>query len=303
VSADHPDKLVKYCSIPSAIKMLSTQALRWSAPHLLSDPFQPDHQTQLNFDPHVLLESAIKTSTAMIFAKEPPKGNSPLLAAIRRWRDEERFADAEEADEVLKELLSQMVDQRQAQVDQMMADWRKFTRNVRVCSFASKPDNLSAWQNFADNHRGVALKFLAGENTSLPKPMPVEYKTTRPEITTLKEQLGAILNGEKVKPQTQFYNKILTKPAFNKDEQEWRCFDLSGEDLSADTSDASQWYSDTKFESAELSAVYLGAFTSSKDKRDIVDLIKKKYKQAQIFQAKPVIGKYEIEFRRITLKS
>lgn len=302
MSAHHPEKLVKYCSTHTAMKILGSSALRWSAPHLSSDPFEPNHQSQLNFNPHTLLDAAIKTSTAMIFAKDAPRGSTPLLTAIRRWRDEERFASPEEADEVLKELLSQMVDHRQALIDKTMTDWRKFTRSVRICSFAAKPDNLMAWQHFSDNHRGVALRFAAGDQTSLGKPKEVEYKSVRPEITSLKQQLSAILHGEKVNPQDRFFNNLLTKPLFSKGEQEWRCFQDVNEDLSSDSSDSSQWFDDFKFERNELGAVYFGAFTSAKDKRDIFDLVKEKYKQAQVFQAKVVHGKYELEFSRISTK-
>ena len=302
MAADHPAKLVKHCSTATAMRILTTQALRWSAPHLSSDPFELNHQSQLTFDPHILLQSAINAATAMIFAKDAPRGSTPLPAAIRRWREEERFASPEEADEVLKELLSQMVDHRQLQIDKTMTDWRRFTRNLRICSFSSKPDNLTAWQHYADGHRGVGLRFESGENTSLEKPMMVEYKTVRPEITSLKQQLNAIMQGEKVTPQDHFYENLLTKPMFSRDEQEWRCFHNVPEDLSSDSSDSSQWFIDRKFERAELSGVYFGAFTSAKDKRDIYDLVKEKYKQAQVFQAKVVSGKYEIEFVKVGKK-
>ncbi len=302
MASNRPDTLVKYCPTGSAVKILSTQALRWSAPHLSSDPFELNHQAQLNFDPHSLLNGAIKAATAMIFAKDAPRGSTPLLTAIRRWRDEERFASPEEAEEVLKELLSQMVDQRQAMIDQTMTDWRKFTRAIRICSFAAKPDNLIAWQHFANNHRGVALRFSSVEDSSLTQPMPVEYKNVRPEITTLKEQLTAILHGEKSKPQDNFYNYLLSKPLFSKEEQEWRCFHTAPDDPGAESSDASQWFCDRKFEKHELSAVYFGAFTPAKDKRDIYDLVKEKYKQTKIFQAKVAHGKYELEFSRISTK-
>ena len=300
MSTHLPETLVKYCTATTAQKILSSQTLRWAAPHQFSDPFELNHQTQLNFDPHVLLQAAIKMASAMIFGKDAPRGATPLMAAIRRWRDEERFASPEEAEDVLRELLSQVVDQRQAVLDQVMTDWRKFARTLRICSFTAKPDNLASWQNFADHHRGVAIRFQSGEFTALPKPRKVEYSTVRPEITTLKEQMSAIMNNERVVPQEHFFEKFTVKPSTSAGEQEWRCFHQEDEGLSA-TSNADQVaHSDIKFERSEITAVYFGAFTPPKIKREIFDLVKEKYSQAKIFQAKAVSGKYEIEFERIT---
>ncbi|BFM14613.1 hypothetical protein R50073_07960 [Maricurvus nonylphenolicus] len=300
MAAHTPETLVKYCTADTAQKILSSQTLRWSAPHQYSDPFELTHETQLNFDPHVLLQAAIKMASAMIFGKDAPRGGTPLMAAIRRWRDEERFASPEEAEDVLRELLSQVVDQRQAILDQVMTDWRKFARTLRICSFSAKPDNLSAWQNFSDNHRGVAIRFQSGEFTALPKPRKVEYSTVRPEITTLKEQMSAVMNSERVVPQEHFFEKFTCKPATSAGEQEWRCFQQIKEDLNATSGGDQVWHNDIKFERSEITAVYFGAFTPIKIKREIFDLVKEKYSQAKIFQAKAVSGKYEIEFERIT---
>lgn len=304
MSTHAPETLVKYCTAETAQQILSSQTLRWSAPHEFSDPFELNHQTQLNFDPHMMLQAAIKTASALIFGKDAPRGNTPMMAAIRRWREEERFGSPEEAEEVLTELLSQVVNQRQIGLDQMMMDWRKFTRTLRICCFSMKADNLSAWQNFADHHRGIALRFQCGEFTALPKPSKVEYSNVRPEITTLKEQLAGIINHERIQPQNAFYEKFTIKPNICADEQEWRCFTQQTEDLSSNNSTNSQiGYSDIKFERSEITAIYLGAFTDAKMKRAIYDLIKEQYGQAKLFQAKAVSGKYEIEFERIPVRT
>lgn len=300
VPSHHPETLVKYCSAESAGNILSSQTLRWSAPHLFSDPFELNHKTQLNFDPHSLLQAAIKTATAMIFAKDAPRGNTPLAAAIRRWREEERFASPEEAEDVLKDLLGQMVNQRQTAVDQIMTDWRKFARILRISCFTAKPDNPAAWHQFADSHRGVAIRFQCGEFTSLPKPLQIGYKTARPEITTLKEQLSIIMNNERFVAQEHFYDKLTTKPIFNKDENEWRCFTQSQDDINTQSSDDSQWFDDIKFERGEITSVYFGAYCKPQDKRAIFDIIKEHYPQTKLFQAKTTVGKYEIEFERVT---
>jgi len=296
---EHPDTLAKFCSAATAEKILSAQRLRWSAPHLLFDPFELTHQTQLNFDPLTLLEGAIRTATGMIFSREDPKSRSALATVIRRWRDEERFASPEEAEEVLKELMARMVDQRQISIEETMADWRRFTRELRTCCFSAKPDNLPSWQRYADNHQGVALRFQCGEFTALPEPKPVEYSPNRPEITTFKEQINAILHHEDVNAQDRFLQKFLVKPPMAGDEHEWRCFYHAKDQASSRENDDALWYDDRPFEKSGLSSVYLGAFMPNSDKQRITSLVQDQYPNANIFQAQPIPGKYEIEFTRL----
>lgn len=296
---EHPDTLAKFCSASTAEKILSSQRLRWSAPHLLSDPFELTHQTQLNFDPMTLLQGVIRTATGMIFSREEPRSQSPLATVIRRWRDEERFASPEEAEEVLTELMSRMVDQRQATIDETMADWRRFTRELRLCCFSTKADNLPSWQRFADSHRGAVLRFRCGEFTALPDPKPIEYSPNRPEITTFKEQVNAILHHEEVNAQARFLEKFLIKPPMASDEQEWRCFYHAREQASSRENDDNLWYDDRPYEKSDLTSVYFGAFMAVKDKQRLLAIARERYPNAKVFQAHPIAGRYEIEFTRV----
>jgi len=300
VPVDHQESLVKYCTSETGLKILSTQTLRWSAPHLFSDPFELDHTTKLSFDPHILLQASIKMATAMIFAKEAPRGKSPLANAVRRWREEERFASPDEAEDVLSELLSPLIDQRQASIDKVMTDWRKFTRTLRICSFSAKPDNLASWQQYADNHRGIALRFKCGEFTALPTPKQVEYKNMQQEISTLKDQLDVIMNNNPLTEQNHFYEKFTTRPSIHSPTQEWRCFQQVEEDLNSSNAADDTWFKDTKFERGEITAIYFGIFTDPQIKREIYALVKSKYSEAKNFQARTVAGKCEIGFDRIT---
>lgn len=299
---DHPDTLAKFAEAETAFNILESQCLRWSAPVLFSDPFELNHRTPLAFDPQSLLQGVIRTACGLIFARDEPRGASPLATVIRRWRDEERFASPEEAEEALTELMARMVDQRQDEIDEMMGDWRLYTRSLRICSFSSKADNLSAWQYFADEHRGAVLKFQCGEDTSLRHPKPVRYNLARPEITTLKEQLNVVLYNEKMRPQDSFEEKFLIKQPSAKNEVEWRCLLNVSAEQAVKTTDETLWYSDIPFDTEHLRAVYLGAFMPVESKKRMVELVMKKYPGTKIFQAEAVPGKYEIAFSRVSLK-
>lgn len=299
MSAEKIDSLIKFTDRESAARILTDQKLRWSAPDLFDDPFELSSQSGLNFDTHSLLDSTIKLASSMIFAPEQPKGDSPLINAIRRWREEERFASPDEAHGVLRELLGKMVDYRQSQLEVATAKWQEYVRKVRICAFTAKPDNVTAWELFAENHRGVAIRFLAGVAEPFASAKPVLYQTERPQLTSLREQLGAILHNRKDAVVERFKDHWFIKGVHRKQEQEMRCVQMSPRDIPVTDMEAKEWYDDLPFPAELISAVFFGLRTDEETKTRITALIQERYKQAKIFQA--VAGKvgYTIEFEKI----
>jgi hypothetical protein len=185
-----------------------------------------------------------------------------------------------------------------------MADWRHFTRHLRICSFSVKPDNLNCWQRFADYHRGCVIRFHASELTLEPTedelPQKIEYKNIRPEITSLREQLNAAIHHEHLNLQKDFAEKFLCKSNTLNGEQEWRCFYNALSEPSSKSNNDMEWFDDRPFPNQAINAIYFGAYMSVEDKKKILAIQKSHYPSARIFQAQPVHGKYEIEFVRIT---
>ena len=290
---DNPSSLIKFCNAATAETILSSKTLRWSAPYLFGDPFELDQETSFEFDKPELLENTIKLCSAMIFAREQPKGETPLITAIRRWRDEERFSSPEEAESVLKELLSQMLDQRFELLNKMLSAWRQYNKTIRICSFSAKPEIIPCWQRFADNHRGIAIRFESNEYVSTKNPVPIEYEQERPELTTLRNQISGLLYNTPDTSKDKFQLMLQRKPIANKSEQEWRCFRQSPkQDI---TDDPNDWFDDIKFERSEVSAVYFGLQTSEEVKARILSIIKQDFSAAKLFQSHLGKNKYEIE--------
>lgn len=296
------DIVYKFCSAESAKRILTNKTLRWSTPALLHDPLELDHTTRLSFNQQDLIKGAIKTAISMIFAREAPKGNAPLLTAIRRWRDEERFNSPEEAEHVLQELLSQMVDQRQEAINKIMSDWQDFTKKLRICCFCSKWDNLVDWQLRAANHTGVVLRFELQGAKSFGEPQAVNYVNERPAITTMMEQLNIVINAERFMAQEKFAEKFTVKAAAYKSQQEVRCFYQLQESDPAPGNDPSQWFLDRPFEEDAFKGVYFGLNTSLPDKQAIWDLVKGNFTGIKQHKIKLVRGKYDLEAERLSEK-
>ncbi len=250
---------------------------------------------KVNFDRDSLLQSAIKLSSAMIFATDKPRGDTPIITAIKRWREEERFGTPEEAENVLRELLAKMVDQRMQSFEEFLASWREYNKTLRVCCFSSRPDNTSAWDHFADRHQGVCLRFSCEEGSAANKPVAIEYKNSRPAITTLKEQIDAILYNLPTSG-PDFESLFTIKSPARKLEQEWRCFRKATQTTIAE--DSTSWFEDIPYESAEMSAVCFGIETSEEDKKAIEKIMKENFPVTRCFQANLANGKYELEIQK-----
>jgi len=291
-----PEKLFKYCSIDTAQLILSSRTLRWSSPVVYGDPLELQHLTPVNFDRASLLQATIKLAASMIFASSKPQGDTPLINAIRRWREEDRFGNPEEAEGVLGELLAKMVDQRMSTVQNYLKLWEDYNRKVRVCSFSSRPDNTVAWDHFGNNHRGVCFRFDCTDQALARRPQPIQYGNTRPELADLRDQIDAILNNPPVDEKPNFESLFTVKSLSRKLEQEWRCFRLSEKRQIND--EPSTWVDDLTFETSELSAVCFGIDTSEADKKMIVSLMKEHIGHTRCYQTNLANGRYDLEIQK-----
>ena len=290
---DVVSSLVKFCPIDAGVKILSTQSLRWSAPHLFSDPFELDYESRPDVSAEGLLDVLLREALIMLFGPNTPTGrHNRFVNIMARWREQERFCDEDEAQEVLRELLGQIAEIQTRHVNEYMEEWRSFARATRIACFSEKPNNVACWQRFADHHRGIALRFECGEGTGLPKPQQVSYQSNAPVVTNRQEQLEIIYGRRNAPTADDFPAKFLIKGRQDHLEQEWRCFETSG----SSEEDPSQWFDVHKFPAHELRAIYFGALISDTDKDLIAKLMRANYPTAKIYQGGIVPGRYEIEF-------
>ncbi len=294
MAGDTVSSLVKFCPIDTGVKILIGQTLCWSAPHLFSDPFELDHESQPDVSAENLLEALLREALIMLFGPDVPTGrHNRFVNIMARWREQERFCDEEEAQEVLRELLGQIATIQTQQVNEYMHEWRRFARTTRIACFSEKPNNITCWQRFADHHRGIALRFECGDDTGLPKPKRVNYQIIAPVVTNRQEQLEIIYGRRSAPTAAEFPEKLLMKGRHDHLEQEWRCFETA---IDNREEDSSQWFDLRKFPAHELRAIYFGMYTTEENKRLIAKLMRANYPTAKIYQASIVPGRYEVEF-------
>ena len=294
MAADTVSSLVKFCAVDAGVKILSSQALRWSAPHLFGDPFELHYESSPEVTATGLLDILLREALIMLFGPNVPTGrHNRLVNVMARWREQQRFCDEDEAQDVLRGLLGQIADIQARQVEEYRMQWRSFASTGRIACFSEKPNNVSCWQRFADQHRGTALRFECGEGTGLPKPQRVNYQSFAPVVTNREEQLEIIYGRRSAPTAADFPAKFLQKGRQDHLEQEWRCFDSTD---NADETDPALWFDLKKFPAHELRAVYFGALISENDRDLIAKLMRSNYPTAKMYQAAIVAGRYEVEF-------
>ena len=292
MSKAKPSKLIKFCDINTALKILNSQSLRWSAPHLYNDPFELNHQSDTDFTAQQLLQGITKEALAVLFGGAEPTGNNELVQALKRWQYEGRFDNEQEAETVLKQLVLPIAQQQQKAVNQYLQDWQSYAKNIRVCCFSNHVKNTACWQRYAQEHHGIALAFDSNEN-SLQNAKPVSYAEHPISATSLKEQIDIAFGRSTAPSKDDFGTLLLHKPAAEQAEQEWRCLEL--EDKEA-LSDEQLWYKAKPFETEHLTALYFGLNTTDSDKIMLKNLVAKAYPHCRIYQSELPNNSYNLAF-------
>ncbi|MCB1644741.1 MAG: hypothetical protein KDI36_04775 [Pseudomonadales bacterium] len=295
-----PETLVKYASINTAMEIINSGTLRWSSPELFNEPWAVRFNPELSFDHHTVSKAMLRAATAMIFTRDLPAGNldHPLYKAIRRWRGEDRFHDENEAYEALSELLAPTPETLRGKLEKMICQWQALVETARVICFSENHRELRCWEKYADNYRGVALRFA--RRNAFANPEPVDYTTTRPNLTTVKEQVDDLVGIRAAEKPASFTSRFLMKPRSDAQEKEWRCIRIMNEEDLDCGEDIEDWYMDEPFHPQDLEAVYLGFRMSEYDRETFSQLIRSAYPSVTIYQSRPQEDQYELDFQKIS---
>lgn len=287
-----PKQLVKYLSVASGLQLLESQALQWSSPNAFLSPFEINGRMTLSFSTKELLDSTVKNATAMIFADSRPQGDTPLIAAINRWRDERRFDTPDEAVHILRDLLGKMVAQKEEHLHGMITKWQTFVESVRICCFCDSADNLAAWERYADNHQGIALSLIPDSENGLEQVQAVHYSNERPQLTTLKEQMGQILYNAPSPITQRFAKNLLNKASYLASEREWRALTPKNGHFQATNDPA---VSLRKLTAGSIRAVYLGTGCEESTVIAVADKLKSLSPKPKVYKMALAKSQYKLE--------
>lgn len=295
-----PLSLVKYTTAAVGISGLKNKKLRWSAPHVFPDPFENSADTDLGFDQSDLTKMAVRNIAAMIFSRDDPLGEAnPIKKAVRRWRAEDRFHSEEEAVEALSELLPTMINQRFVEVEAYFKSWVRYAYNARVLCLSDCFDDMSCWESFGDQHRGIAIRFKVGDEYCVSNPKRISYRSQRSVVTTLREQVAIFVGEESSGDPEKLEEKLLVKSKLLSGQKEWRCISIPKDLLDPGSGEMSVAYEDRSFSAGEVTAVYLGAAIGDMERDDLLALLAKDYPKSKVYQGQAKETEYALDFPKI----
>jgi len=283
-----PEKLFHYMSAESALAMLESQKLRGLRASELDGVLELNGESSVHFDKPQLTDAVVKAACGMIFGAEAPKGDSALIAAIQRWREAERFSTEDEAKTVLQGLCAKMVDQAFVSIENDLAKWRDFCSRFVMFRLNEKVDSFYVWQQQAENFSGVALRLSIDESEPLFENLQaIKYINTRPEISTLREQVEAVIKSKDTNIFDDIEKQFLLKAPNYQREKEWRCF-TTLDDASNDEA------ASLSLNESILKALYFGPAIKPELKEQILEQAEKTFPKLKTAQLQFAQGRFDL---------
>ncbi len=297
-----PAILYKYADLDTADKIIKSKTLRWLSPYQLPEPFAVNSAESLMIKDDVLTEALAKFVASMIFTHSLPfkDTTNPIVKAIIRWRSTDRFDSEEEARSVLSDLLQSTILKQQEKNQEMLEHWDYYLDHLRILCLGDKPDNVSLWQNHANNHCGVALGFEvdAQHDDGAPsKPAKVKYAEQRPVLTDMRAQIEDILGIRRLEPQSMFSSQFLVKSKTAIAEQEWRCLRVLPEQQVLQSEEKA--HTDFTFNTENLKRVYLGAAIPPDEKIKLMNTIKEELPSTDIYTCSPNMNQFSLKVEKV----
>jgi hypothetical protein len=275
----------KYQSVGAATACLTNQTMRWSTPATFNDPFDIQFDLASNVNEAEVLELALDKLWSIYAGRTTPAPASQLGNLIAGLGRAPSPMDRTTFDKEFARALLEGMKNGNALVPQALKESRGLLADSKVLCLTESPESPLMWAHYADSHRGVALRIrsVPGRGSPYQLAQPMRYMNQIPRLFD-EETMSDIISGLKMIDVNEILNKqIYTKSSDWAYEREWRVFAGSGRNASA-------LYEDVPFLAEELNGVLLGARMSDNDKTALTNLVRQKYPNAQILEAKLLSG-------------
>lgn len=272
----------KYTSASVSKIIFTNRTLRWSSPVLFNDPFDVHRELGPNVSPTSVLSVGapfyLKRVAEALGIKLDPK----TLAAF------------------LDELTASIPNPPKTLFgfEEAMSDIKQFRREIicklRILCLSESSDVASMWAHYADNHRGVVLRFECSDFSDSPLLIakPVKYSAELPSLATAEGWAKGLRQSFTPAQINVFEEYCYLKTTDWKTEQEWRVVSLAREHETG-------LYSDWRFVPSTLSEIIFGHQIDQQDRRDILSMLSHDFHHVRAFDV--VLGSSnKFDFREVS---
>ena len=170
--------MFKYTTSKTALAILTTGTMRWSAPYVFNDPFD------LQFDMPLIIKDAARMRRAILdylwkahYSPDGlPAGNilgelirqvRPIFPKMSRKEFDKQFG---EAVDIANARLPSLIEQFYPQFNALMKD-------VKILCLSDRNESILMWSHYSDCHQGAVLEFSCVPEVDTPwgAAIPVKY--------------------------------------------------------------------------------------------------------------------------------
>jgi Protein of unknown function (DUF2971) len=290
VAAARERSFFKYVSRETAKAVLSNNTLRWFSPFLFNDPFDIQFDLHVEVNREAVKSKALHLLWHLIHSDKPAPNENVLGKAIAARRNTLRKVPFQEFQIKVGNLIDSGLDELS---NILLPEFHQTMRNVyglaKILCFSEIDDNILMWSHYAEQHRGLVLKFRHMEDSAWGAAMPVIYTKEMPRLVE-EDDLINMLGGQfSIDPVEVAQRTVYTKALDWAYEREWRIWFGRGRSKG----DA---YEDLPFDPEELEAVYFGCGMAAENRRDFAALIAERYPHAAIIQAQKARNEFRLIF-------
>lgn len=291
VKTHNRDFFFKYFSFDGAKKTLENRTFLYKAPAFFNDPFD----SQVILQPGISEEEFrnifydVMTTAILERRPEPRMGLTPeALASVSHIDKESLF-------EIKDTILSMLPKDNFLKMHRQAAEeqWQ-YLRNNFVFCVTEEFDNLLMWSHYANEHKGVVLKIkcIEEKESLLCAALKVNYSDRYPIFGDIDIWRHFLSTGE-FPDLTKTYNELITtKSTHWKYENEWRMVFPRHEDSGKE-------FALLSFHPEEIEAIFLGCRMLEQDKSEIINLVRRQYPLAKIYQARRSDSEFRLHFSEI----
>ena len=308
------DYFYKYVSAETALKILQNRKLKYSCPAIFNDPFDCQTRDDFNFEVRDLVEAFSEKLYRMIHAAEEPVGDESveLFRDIKKmWRiakQSNRRMPKDIWKQETKSLTEETVRLCKGYLKEMN-NWKDLlSKATRVLCLAEEPDNLLMWAHYAQDHKGVVLKFKCSSelDSLLLAAMKVNYSDKPPIIAELDDYVK-YLTGQSpdlIDYKTGFIKLFTTKSDHWLYEQEWRVFippfDIENPSIKIDDNGNEIQFDLVPFHSQELHSIYFGCKILDEDRDNLMACFNvNDMRHVKRIKCRRSLREYKLEFDEI----
>lgn len=283
-------------SVETALKVISSRAMRWSSPLKFNDPF--DHQIGFSFDLNAeqFGQKLFEKMEQIVFGEEPefkePTLISTLAMGLRSIKDripKDEFTNdltaatskiAGNLDDHLNTLTSMIIEQ---------------SIHSRVLCVSECHDNVVMWSHYGDQHQGVVLQLQCIDeiDNTLLAARKVEYSHELPRFPSLDSYIQHLF-GEEPMDIAELSEKVaFTKHKDWSYEKEWRVhipllYEPPGDGHSIYIEDP-----------RVFGAVYLGCLISDENAGQVIEAVREHIPAAKIYRGSKSTQSFNLSFDEV----